>query len=466
MEGNDNQGTYQQSEPQWVCPDCETVNSGDNCTVCGCPRPQKKREDSVQETAAEQGCCQETATEQGRYQETVPEWICPDCETRNTGAVCAACGRPRPEPKGTKKRVSKIAVIAAVAAVVILISTLVGITVWLPYHRYQNAHKLLESEQYEQAYQAFSAIEDYRDSSFFRTNAILKWAAELNETGNYEKALEVLELLPADVPVASLKREIQYNYAFLLKRSSDFKAAYLLFDELGDYHSARFYKNRTVLDWCEDLIDRPNIGNARTFEKTVKLTDEQGKQVYKLLCGKNIYTYEPLTSDGMVSWSLNANDFAVRSILLDMLPEDKFEHIAELKTLFKEFDEDDPVVFLREHRDILDTLFDMPVVKNIVSNYYCLNEWLLGTWRTENWKYSLKFERDKNDPDAISSTIDLPWVSKPAGTAYWDIKNLTYVWTDADDNILAKVYRFKLLEPDKIEVYAFKDQKTYTMIRK
>lgn len=106
------------------------------------------------------------------------------------------------------------------------------------------------------------------------------------------------------------------------------------------------------------------------------------------------------------------------------------------------------------------------MVPNIVSNYDCLNEWLLGTWKTENRQYTLKFEQDKSDPDTIYSTIDLPWVSKPAGTAHWDIKNPTYVWTDEDDKILAEVYRFKLLEPDKIEVYAFKNQKTYTLVRK
>ena len=52
MENNDNQGSYLQSEPQWICPDCETVNSGDNCTVCGCPRPQKKRDYGAQENRA------------------------------------------------------------------------------------------------------------------------------------------------------------------------------------------------------------------------------------------------------------------------------------------------------------------------------------------------------------------------------------------------------------------------------
>lgn len=456
MENKENQGCFAQAEQQWICPDCETVNTGDNCTICGCPRPRKKQEDSAQKTA----------TEQGRYQEAVQEWICPDCETRNTGAICAACGRPRPEPKGTKKRVSKKAVIAAVAAVVILISTLVGIAVWLPYHRYQNASSLLESGQYEQAYQAFSAMSGYRNSSFLRNQAILKWATELKGSGNYEKALEVLELLPDDAPVTSLYKDIQYNYALQLKRARDYKGAYLLFSELGDYESTKFYMDRTVLDWSDSILSRSDREEASVFQKTVILTVEQSKQIYKKLCRKQLYTYDYVKSDGTESWSFNDYDFAVRGILLEMLPANAYDNIAELKMLFSQLDADHPDVFLREHRDILDTLWDAPVVQNIIVNYYCFDEWLLGTWQTENRQYTLKFEQDKSDPDTIYSTIDIPWVSKPAGTAHWAIKNMTYVWTDEDDNILAEVYRFKLLEPDKIEVYAFKNQKTYTLVRK
>lgn len=88
-----------------------------------------------------------------------------------------------------------------------------------------------------------------------------------------------------------------------------------------------------------------------------------------------------MKSDGTVSWSLNAGDFYVRGMLLKMLPANAYANIAELKILFSEFDEDHPDVFVREHRDILDTLWDAPVVQNIIVNYYCFDEWLLGTWQ-------------------------------------------------------------------------------------
>ena len=147
MVDNENQGNFRKDEQQWTCSDCETINTGEYCTVCGCPRPQKKQEDNPQQTA----------TEQGSYQEAVQEWICPDCETHNTGTTCIVCGRPRPDLKVKKGSISKKAMIAAAAAVVV-ISSLAGITAWFPNHCYQNACRLLESGQYEQAYQAFSVI--------------------------------------------------------------------------------------------------------------------------------------------------------------------------------------------------------------------------------------------------------------------------------------------------------------------
>ena len=69
MVDNENQGNFRKDEQQWTCSDCETINTGEYCTVCGCPRPQKKQEDNPQQTA----------TEQGSDQEAVQEWICPDC---------------------------------------------------------------------------------------------------------------------------------------------------------------------------------------------------------------------------------------------------------------------------------------------------------------------------------------------------------------------------------------------------
>ena len=82
MENNNYQGNCQQEEQQWVCPDCETVNTGSNCTVCGCPRPAEKQEPEIPRMSGEQGS----------YEDALREWTCPACETRNVGKICTVCG--------------------------------------------------------------------------------------------------------------------------------------------------------------------------------------------------------------------------------------------------------------------------------------------------------------------------------------------------------------------------------------
>lgn len=521
MENRENQGSYAQTERQWVCPDCETVNTGDSCAICGCPRPQKKPE----------GEAQETAVEQGSYQETVREWICPDCETNNTGKTCTVCGCPRPEPEGEKdsgepentssippfsepqaelnasaagssrlnQRFPKKAVIAAVAAVVIVVSALAGIALGFPNHRYRNACRLLESGQYEQAYQAFSAISDYRDSSALRNQTVVQWADHLEKNGEYDKAVNTLAYLPADEQSTQMKKQLCVQWAqelraagkytlalkalepvsemdgipsmiteiryskgkWLLNDENNYGDAYQEFTALGNYQHSEQYASQAADKWIQRTLDNPDVTQASLIKKTVKLSSDQAKKLYQELYTRDLYTYD--SSDGS-SASYYADDLPVRIMLLETLPAGFYPNRARLSTLFEELDEEQPGLFVQEHRDLLETLWDMPVVQNIVRHDLCIDEWLLGTWRTGNNSYYIKFTQ--SDSGGYNTSYNVPWVAEPAGTTYYYINNLTFSWADKDNNILADVYRFKLLEPNKIEVYAFKNKKTYTMTRK
>lgn len=481
------QGSFAE-EWQWICPDCETVNTGECCTVCGCPRPQKKQEDNPQQTA----------TEQGSYQEAVQKWICPDCETHNTGTTCIVCGRPRPDLKVKKGSISKKAMIAAAAAVVV-ISSLAGITAWFPNHCYQNACRLLESGQYEQAYQAFSVIAYHRDSSALRNQAVVQWADQLAKNGKYEKAINTLAYLPADEQSTQTKKQLCIQWAaelraagkytlalkalepvseldgipsmiteirylkgkWLLNDEKNYGDAYQEFIALGNYQHSKLYASQAAEKWIQRTLDNPDVTQASLIKKSVKLSSIQGKNLYQELYTRDIYTYD--SSDGS-SASYNTDDLPVRRTLFDVLPDGSYPNKARLSTLFAELDVEQPGLFVQEHRDILEKLWNMPVVQNIVRNDLCIDEWLLGTWRTENGSHY--FELTRSDSGGYDSNYNVPWVSKPAGTQYYEIRNLTFAHTDEDSNILAEVYHFNLLEPDKIEVYAFKNQKTYTMIRK
>lgn len=100
-------------------------------------------------------------------------WICLDCETRNTGSACVVCGCACPvQATGKEKGFPKMAVTAAAAGLVLLTLAAAGIS-RLTWWDYRNARALLEDGQYDQAYQAFSAIEGYRDSGELRNQTTL-----------------------------------------------------------------------------------------------------------------------------------------------------------------------------------------------------------------------------------------------------------------------------------------------------
>lgn len=378
MDHKKDQGYLAQMEQKWVCQDCETLNTGDCCAVCGCPRPAEKQKPEPPQTLEGQG----------GYEETLPEWICPDCETRNTGKICTVCGYSRPE-KDTSKKIAfpRKALIAITACVMLLAVAAAGIS-RLTYWDYRNACGLLENGQYQQAYQAFS--------------------------------------------------------------------------DLGTYRNAEQYASDAALQWIRQTLDASDLPGARQIRDTVSLNPEQSQIVYQWLCDKDVYTY---TNDqGYELFTSNSSDFRVRSLLMETLAPDSCRNMKELKQLFSECNIYNPKEFVLAHRDILETLWYVPVVRNIVRNHLCITEWLHGSWMTEDHGYYLRFWAGSDN--TTKSDFTLPWLEKPLRTEYFTIRNMTYSWTDKDEVVLLDVFRFTLLEPDKIEVYAFKDQNTYTMVRK
>ena len=70
----------------------------------------------------------------------------------------------------------------------------------------------------------------------------------------------------------------------------------------------------------------------------------------------------------------------------------------------------------------------------------------------------------EDEDESTYSEFDLPWVPEPYGTKYYCIEDLIYYWDD-DDSHLAKVFRFEMLDFDTMEVYCYKNNRTYTLYR-
>lgn len=427
------------------------------------------------------------------------EGICPDCEAHNTGKGCAAGGSSRPKPEVRKGPISKKTVIAAMAAVVIVAAALASTALLLPNYRYRKACRLMESGQYEQAYQAFTSMPDYRDSRAMRNQTVIRWADQLEKSGEYDKAVRMLAHLSTDEQATQMKKQLCVQWArelcvanefdlalkalepvsgldgigsmateiryskgqWLLRDQKNYADAYQEFTALGDYRDSERYASQAAEAWIQRTLDNPDVAQATRIWETVTLSGAQAQQLYQELYTRDLYTYD---SPDRSSASYNADDFLVRRILLETLPEDFYPNRERLVTLLEELDEEEPGLFVQEHRDILEKLWDMPLVRNIVRHSLCIDEWLLGTWRTENSGCYFKFTR--SDSGGYDVSYNVPWVAEPEGTAYYSIYNLTFSWVDENNHVLADVYRFNLLSPNQMEIYAFENQKTYTMTRK
>ena len=403
------------------------------------------------------------------------------------------------ESEGKRRPVSKKAVIAAVAVLVIVASAVACNALLLPIYHYRKACRLMESGQYEQAYQAFSAMPDYRDSRGLRNQTVLQWADHLEKSGEYDKAVRMLAHLSTDEQTARMKQQLCVQWArelcganefdlalkmlepvseldgigsmiteiryskgqWLWRDQQNYGEAYQAFTALGDYRDSAVCASKAAEAWIQKTLDDSDVAQAKRIWQTLTLSSAQGQQLYQELYTRDLYTYD---APDRSSATCNADDFLVRRILLEALPEDFYPDRERLTTLLEELDVEQPGLFVREHRDILEKLWDMPVVRNIVKHSLCIDEWLQGTWRAENGGCYFKFTRSNSGGYDVNYNV--PWVDAPEGTAYYSIYNLTFSWVDENNHVLADVYRFNLLEPNQMELYAFENQKTYRMTRK
>lgn len=89
-----------QSGTAWQCPECETINSGSQCYICGHPKPQEQKPDPEPE----------------KYQ------ICPRCHGQNSvdAVYCSTCGKKL--EKGNVSGLKKPIMICAIIILLLLLS--------------------------------------------------------------------------------------------------------------------------------------------------------------------------------------------------------------------------------------------------------------------------------------------------------------------------------------------------------
>ena len=205
---------------------------------------------------------------------------------------------------GKKLRIGGVcAGIAAVLAAGALVFAFVG----MPAIRYSGAQKLLAAEDYSGAYDAYTALGDYKDASAMALETRYREAAALAAKEDFAGAAEIFTALGAYKDSAALARkygvEARYDKGLKALEAKDYETAITELEGVGDgVKDAPAKAKEAHYLYAVDLLNKKSYDGAIAhFEKAGDYEDaakqaNEAKKAYGLaLFGKNdfvnAYTY-------------------------------------------------------------------------------------------------------------------------------------------------------------------------------
>lgn len=175
--------------------------------------------------------------------------------------------RKKAKRKKTAKRISLISV------AVLLVSFLVYATGWhiVPYIRYQNACKDLESQLFDEAYDTFVALGTFSDSADKAKDALYQKGVYLMSNGSYLEAASefdrVSDYQDSSDQAVYCRNEAAYLDAKALLESGSYKEAAEAFTALADYSDSADQANTSNYLYAQELFENGEYENAYTVFK-------------------------------------------------------------------------------------------------------------------------------------------------------------------------------------------------------
>lgn len=277
---------------------------------------------------------------------------------------------------------------------------------------YIEAGRLLETRNYDAAYRIFEKLDDYLDSMQLSNEAEYRLALQHADKGNFDLAIRTLDYLKA----------IHYKDSTEKIKDIKYRWAWSLIDE-GKYIEA-LNKLNTITGYSD--VDDTIVALTETIylegQDLYYNGDYDGaKELFEYLSPyKDSYKYLAL---------IDARDWRayvdIENTVTKLVEIFYFEDAAEL----------------------------------LVSNTDIACQFLLGNWETSDGEYYFEIELSNDEEYSYWSSYNLPWYG-----GSFIIENGIY--SVSDDSYEDKPqYAFTLLTPDCMDIYCYKNSKTYTLYR-
>lgn len=202
--------------------------------------------------------------------------------------------------KAKRKKAVKRTVL--ITAAVLLVGFLVYATGWhvIPYVRYQNACKALESQSFDEAYDSFVALGTFSDSSDKAIDTLYQKGVYLMNNGSYlEAAAEfdrVADYQDSKDQAIYCRNEAAYLDAKALLESGSYQEAADAFTALSEYSDSAEQAKASTYLYAQELLESGDYENAHTvfkalseYEDSKNLADESYYRLATQLFGEKKY---------------------------------------------------------------------------------------------------------------------------------------------------------------------------------
>lgn len=250
---------------------------------------------------------------------------------------------------------------------------------------------------------------------------------------------------------------IYYHQAGSAFERQDYEKAYTLYHKLDDYKNSESKIDDCIYRWADYILRTGNNTEAIHFKNDVMLNSSHYQTIYSSI-------WSNIDSNTKFSYWNNTEKARTVYTMLQVLPT-SYEDTGELLKLFKVVSNGDinSSKYIRENKSFLETVWPIEFIQDFLTSDARISYFLEGHWTTSSNGYYLTFYESENG--GTSSEYNLPWVYEPAGTKYYDIRDLVYMYIDANSKELAKVYKFTINDFNSISVFCYKNNRTYKLYR-
>ncbi len=352
-------------------------------------------------------------------------WKCQNCETLNDGEFCIICGESKATSEAISESVKSMEINEVetdnyidhdntyleknslkrqiAIDILIAIAVMIGIVFFCISNIYATAYNQLNNGDYASARAGFENITFYKDANDLLVECDYQEAISLLENGEAQSAKQIFTNISYYKDSSDMKKQCDYTTASWEMYNGDLLSAFDIFTELDDY------------------------GDSETqLEATKQLIYDKGVELYK------------------------ADNYSEAKEYFDKSQNKGRE--TDYRTLINAH---------VNHLDDISALYNLIGFEDtteILSSDKYIDKFLLDRWQDYSGNF-IEYYKSNNE-DVTSAKWNLPWT----GGKYYKLENGIHLHGD-DENGWTKQWSCKIISGSSVNVYCYKDGRTYTLNR-